>query len=287
MRRRIARVGLVILSILWASGLMAGIGVLLVGIFDHGTSALASQSGAIALRDAMEHVRDLADDPTLQFRGELDQSLLGESTRPIYWLESGTGETTDEFRVDARTGLVLEAVFRSRMKQNAGDRRASIEDAAIIAARFGARHFDGFNSLTLLERSQTATGERDTFHTLKWVLVDSATQVELPVSVLITVSGMNGGVVRYLAQRDEVTVRLTPTVSKGQATITARNAVDSDARWRNASIESQRLQVIYDEVNNQRLAWAVLFARPRPSPTSQRLLVLVDAHTRDVIDADH
>src|SRR5690242_17919655 len=144
MRRRVLRVGLLIGSMLVAWGLVASIALLVVSAIHHGDQALAAPQSAIALGDAIERVRTFADDSSLQLEGGLSPSVPGDDSRPIYWLESGTGNAVDEFKVDALTGEILEATWRSRLVPPSSDRRATIEDAALVASGFASKKFTGF-----------------------------------------------------------------------------------------------------------------------------------------------
>jgi hypothetical protein len=286
MRRRIFRVGLLIGSMFLAWALVAAIALIVVGAIHHGDTAQAAPQAAIPLRDAMERVRSFTEDSSLQLEGGLAPTLPGNDSRPIYWLESGSGERVDEFKVDAETGEILEAVWRSRLMRPTSDRRASIEDAALVASNFAAGKFAGFDKLTLLERSTMPAPELGSLHSLKWVQVDPKTRAELPTAVTISVASANNRVVRYLAQRDVLLIDTSPRITADQASTTVLNAVASDRRWRGASITSRRLQVIYDDVNHQRLAWAVLLDAPGSLAGEARLLLLVDAQTSQLIETN-
>jgi hypothetical protein len=272
------------MCIAWA--LVAGIALMVVSAIHQGDAALASPQSAIPLRDAIERVRSFTDDPSLDLDGGLAPSLPGDDSRPIYWLESGSGEIVDDFKVDALTGEILEATWRSRLLRPASDRGASMEDAAVLASNFGARKFKGFDTLTLLERSTLPAPELGSLYSLKWVLVDSKTRAELPTSVTISVASANNKIVRYLAQRDQLEIETSPRISADQASTVAVNAVSSDRRWRGATVSSRRLQVIYDDVNHQRLAWAILLDAPGSLAGQARMLLLVDAQTSEVIETN-
>ena len=286
MRRRVFRVGLLIGAMLVAWGLVASIALLVVSAIRHGDSALASPQSAIPLRDAIERVRTFAEDPRLQLDGGLAPSIPGDDSPPVYWLESGAGEQVDEFKVDALTGEILEANFRSRLLRPTSDRRATIEDAAAVASSFAAPRFSGFNQLTLVERSTMPASEVGSVHSLKWVQLDARTRAELPTSVTIGVASASNRVVRYLAQRDPVEIDTTPRITADEAASIALKAAAEDRRWQGASISSRRLQVIYDDVNHQRLAWAVLLDAPGSMAGHARLLVVVDAKTSELIETN-
>jgi hypothetical protein len=286
MRRRFFRVGLLIGSMSIASGLVASIALLAVGAIGHGNTALASPQSAISLKDAIDHVRAFSEDPSLDLHGGLSPTAPGDDTRPVYWLESGNGEQVDEFKVDGLSGEVLEATFRSRLQRSASDHRASIEDAALIASSFGGKQFKGFKDLTLLERSTLPAHEVGSMYSLKWVQVDRASGVELPTAVTVSVASANSRVVRYLAQRDPLEIDTSPKITADQAASVALSTAASDRRWRDANIASRRLQVIYDEMNHQRLAWAVLLDASGSAAEARRLLMLVDARTSDLIQTN-
>jgi hypothetical protein len=286
MRRRMYRVGLLIGSMFVAWGLVASIALIVVSAIHQGDTALASPRAAIPMRDAIERVRIFADDSSLELEGGLAPSLPGGDSRPIYWLEAGAGETVDEFKVDALSGEILEANFRSRLLRTSSDRRATIEEAALLASTFGAQKFAGFDQLTLLERSTLPAPEVGSVHSLKWILVDPKTRAELPTSVSISVGSANNRIVRYLAQRDTVAINTNPRVTADDASTVALKTVAADRRWNGASISSRRLQVIYDEVNHQRLAWAILLDAPGSLSGQARTLVLVDAGTSELIETN-
>jgi len=286
MGRRCFRVGLLIGSMFVSWGLVASIALLVVGAIRHGDTALASPQSAVSLKDAIDRVRAFSEDSSLDLHGGLSPTLPGDDTRPVYWLESGDGEQVDEFKVDGLSGEVLEATFRSRLQRSASDRRASIEDAALIAASFGGQRFKGFNDLTLLERSTLSAQDVGPMYSLKWVQVDSSTRAELPTSVTVSVASANSRVIRYLAQRDPLEIDTSPKVTADQAVSVALSTAANDRRWRDANITSRRLQVIYDEMNHQRLAWAVLLDASGSSADARRLLMLVDARTSQLIEAN-
>jgi len=286
MRRRVSRVSLLIGSMFVAWGLVASIALLVVGAIHRSDTALAAPAAAIPLRDAIDRVRTFADDASLELEGGLAPTLPGDDSRPIYWLEAGTGEIVDEFKVDAVSGEILEATFRSRLLRTSSDRRATIEEAALLASSFGAQKFSGFGQLTLLERSTSPAPEVGTLYSLKWVKVDPRTRAELPTSVSISVASASNRIVRYLAQRDSVAIDTTPRITADDASTVALKSVSADRRWRGAAINARRLQVIYDEVNHQRLAWAVLLDAPGSLAGQLRMLVLVDAGTSEVIETN-
>ena len=286
MRRRVLRVGLLIGSMLVAWGLVASIALLVVSAIHHGDQALAAPQSAIALGDAIERVRTFAEDSGLQLEGGLSPSVPGDDSRPIYWLESGTGNAVDEFKVDALTGEILEATWRSRLLSLSSDRGATIEDAALVASGFASKKFTGFDKLTLIERSTMPAPELGSLYSLKWVQVDARTRAELPTSVTISVASANNRVVRYLAQRDAVQIDTSPRITADQASTLTLNAVSGDRRWNGATINSRRLQVIYDDVNHQRLAWAILLDAPGSLAGQARMRVLVDAKTGELIETN-
>jgi hypothetical protein len=284
MRRRIFRIGLLIGSMLLASALIAGIAVIVLGIIHQGDSALAAPQSVMPMREAMDRVRAFAEDPKLDLSGGLSPAIPGDDSRPVYWFESGAGTTVDEFKVDGLTGEVLEATFRSRLIRTTPDRRTTMEQAAVIASGFAGRRFDGFSKLTLIERSSLPAQDVGAIHSIKWVLVDESTRAELPTSVTVGVTGTDGRVVRYIAQRDLLKIDTKPTISADQASSAALSEVAADRDWRSATVSSRRLQVIYDEVDHQRLAWAVALDAPNTTPTPMRLLIFVDARSGEIIE---
>lgn len=283
MRRRYCRVSLLLASLGVASALLLGMVGVISSVLQRGETAHAAQSTTISLKEAADRVRAFTSNRGLELQGDLDPFSV-EAARPVYWLESGAGETTDEFRVDARTGEILEAVFRSRLIHERAERPASIEDAALIAARFGTERFNGFGTLSLLERSELPTAIGGSIFTLKWVLMEPTTNAELPTSVMVSVASANRAVVRYLAQRDPLLVGTVPEISPEHAVSVAQASIARAPAWSDAVHVSTRLQVVYDGNNRQRLAWALLYTSPRTALAPPRLLMLVDAHTGTVIE---
>jgi len=284
MRRRFFRIGLLIGSMLLAWGLVAGIAMIVVGIIHQGDSVLAAPQSVMSMREAMDRVRTFAEDPKLDLSGGLSPTVPGDDSRPVYWFESGSGTSVDEFKVDGLSGEVLEATFRSRLIRTSPDRRTTMEQAAVIASGFADRRFDGFSKLTLIERSSLPAQDVGTIHSIKWVLVDGSTRAELPTSVTVSVTGTDGRVIRYIAQRDPLHIDTKPTISADQASNVALSEVAADRDWRSATVSSRRLQVIYDEVDHQRLVWAVALDAPSTAPSPTRLMMFVDARSSQIIE---
>ncbi len=228
----------------------------------------------ITLEQAIGSVRRFTRDADLHLEGGLQ-----EATSDAYYLESsGPTPGEDSFKVDARTGEVVEATFRRSLERPGSPGRVSASEAERVAERFAQDRYFGFQELTLVDRSSRAS-ERSVLHSFKWSKIAAESGAELPVSVSIAVASGPGEVVWYLAQRDPVQIDVRPAVDRLHAIRTATSGLAArDTRWDTESPLAVRLQVLYDEQNRQQLVWSItLRARqigPRPS-----LRLLVNAHT--------
>lgn len=229
---------------------------------------------------AIESVRRFSDEPSLQLEGGLRTD--GGDRRAYYYLESVRIERgEDVFKVDAATDEVIEATFRSRLTSTLVPLDLSFDDAAWLAERYARARFAGFEALALVDR---ATRPNDTVpvYSFKWTRV-ATSGAELPLSVSVAVSSSSGEVIWYLAQRDPLTVDVMPTVTRERAIETARNWVgDRDLRWDTSVPSAVRLQVLYDDDDEQQLVWSISFSggagAERPS-----LRLLVDAHNGRIL----
>jgi hypothetical protein len=240
-------------------------------------------SGRVSLQEAIDGVRRFAGDESLVLEGGLQDEGQQSRRGDLYYLETVSptrGE--DFFKVDARTAEVMEATFRGRMAP-AGDAVDMTQDSAeMLARRFARTHFWGFDQLRLVDRS-TRTGESGQIYTFKWSQLAPDSGAELPVSVTLAVAGRSGQVFWYLGQRDPVQIATTPAVDRARAVEIVRTwLLPRDSRWDLDQPSSVRLQVLYDDDDQQRLVWSVVLpARedgPRPS-----IRLLVDAQNGQLI----
>jgi hypothetical protein len=243
----------------------------------------ASATGRVTLQEAIDNVRRFAGQPGLVLEGGIQSE--GEASRrgDLYYLESVSptrGE--DFFKVDARTGEVIEATFRGRMAPAADATDLTLADAEALATPFARGRFWGFDKLTLVDRS-TRTGEGGTSFSFRWTQLAPESRAELPISVSVAVMSRSGEVFWYLGQRDEVRIETHPAIERGRAVETARSwLLPRDQRWDLSEPASVRLQVLYDDDDHQQLVWSVQFrARedgPRPS-----IRLLIDAQNGRII----
>ena len=243
----------------------------------------ASATGRVSLQEAIDSVRRFAGQPSLVLEGGLQTDADQGQRGDLYYLESVSptrGE--DFFKVDARTGEVIEATFRARMAPNDNGADLTLADAQSLARWFARTHFWRFEQLTLVDRS-SRTSENGTIYSFKWSQVAPDTGAELPVSVSLAVMAQSGQVFWYLGQRDPLLVDVHPAIDQAQAVGTVRAWLQPrDQRWDLDQPASVRLQVLYDDDDQQQLVWSVLLrARqdgPRPS-----IRLLVDAQNGQLI----
>ena len=218
------------------------------------------------------------------FLGQPEPALEAELERAAAWsgerylLETPAG---DYFRVDGRTGEVLEASLPSRLERPADPSRRSPPDLEQLAEQFVVERFFGLEKLTLVERSTTPTGDGQNLHRFRWALLAAESGAELPTSVTVALTADRGEPVWYLAQRDAAAIDPRPAIGREAAIATGAALVEREGRWDARQPTSTRLRVIYDEFNRQRLVWSITFpSRPDPTPGGRPgLRVLVDAHT--------
>jgi hypothetical protein len=240
-------------------------------------------SGRVTLQEAIDGVRRFAGQPSLVLEGGLQAEGEGTRRGDLYYLESVSptrGE--DFFKVDARTAEVIEATFRGRMApaDNAVD--LTLADAEALAGRFARTHFWGFDQLKLVDRS-TRTGESGTIYSFKWSQVAPDSGAELPVSVSLAVMGRSGRVFWYLGQRDPLQIDAHPSIERSRAVEIARTwLLPRDQRWDLDLPSSARLQVLYDDDDQQQLVWSVLFRARQDGPRSS-IRLLIDARNGQII----
>jgi hypothetical protein len=246
----------------------------------------ASASGRVTLQDAIGSVRLFAGQPSLILEGGLQTEGTVDSRQGSqYYLESVSptrGE--DFFKVDARTAEVIEATFRGRMAPTDEAVNLSLTDAETLASRFARTHFWGFDQLALVERS-TRTGESGAIHAFKWSQIAPDSGAELPVSVSLAVSARSGQVFWYLSQRDPLQIEPRPAIEQTRAIEIARTwLLPRDQRWDLDQPASMRLQVLYDDDDQQQLVWSVLFNARQEGPRSS-IRLLIDAQSGHLIQS--
>lgn len=250
---------------------------------DAAPALAAPPGGRVSLQNAIDSVRRFAGAPDLVLEGGL--ASAGDDRRgELYHLETASPvRGQDFFKVDVRTGEVVEATFRSRLAPADPANDLTVTEAQALAARFARAHFWGFEQLQLVDRS-LRTGESGTIHSFKWSQIAPESGAELPVSVSVAVSGRSGKVFWYLAQRDPLTIDPLPAVTREQAIETARSwLLPRDTRW-SLDEPSVRLQVLYDDDDRQQLVWSIVFAGREAAPRAS-LRLLVDAHTGELIQS--
>jgi hypothetical protein len=243
-------------------------------------------SGRVTLQDAIGSVRLFAGQPTLVLEGGLQTEGAADGRQgSLYYLESVSptrGE--DFFKVDARTAEVIEATFRGRMAPTDESINLSLADAETLASRFARAHFWGFDQLVLVDRS-TRTGESGAIHGFKWSQIAPDSGAELPVSVSLAVSARSGQVFWYLGQREPLQIDPRPAVERARAVEIARTwLLPRDQRWDLDQPASARLQVLYDDDDQQQLVWSVLFNARQDGPRSS-IRLLVDAQTGHLVQS--
>lgn len=233
----------------------------------------------IALDQAIESARQFAGEPGLLMEGGLDRDPTDARTPDIYYLESlGPNRGEDIFKVDARTAEVIEATFRSRLAPTNPPVGLGPLEAERAAARYAGERFFGFDDLRLVDQSSRPS-EGNVVHSFKWSRIAPESRAELPISVSVAISAGSGEVVWYLAQRDPILIDVNPTIDRARAVEAAvSGVVGRDARWDTASPAAVRLQVLYDDDNQQQLVWSVTL-RSRLEGTRPTLRLLVNAHT--------
>jgi hypothetical protein len=243
----------------------------------------APATGRVNLQGAYESVRRFAGQPDLSLDGGLQTKDQGTRSDGIYYVETTAPMRGENFfKVNAATGEVIEATLRDRMapERNAAD--LTIAQAEQRAAQFARTHFWGFDQLQIVDRS-TRAGDNGPIHSFKWTQITSDSGAELPISVSIAVSGQSGQVFWYLSQRDPLNISATPAIGRDQALATAQSWLrPRDSRWALEDPISVRLQILYDDDDQQQLVWSVTFRAaedgPRPS-----IRLLVDGQTGQIL----
>jgi hypothetical protein len=236
----------------------------------------APATGRVALQAAIDSVRHLVGEPALLLEGgvQADDGSGGN----IYYLESVSptrGE--DIFKVDARTGEVIEATFRGRLAPVEVAADLALMDAEAVAARFARSNFWGFDHLILVDRTARSS-DTGMVYSFQWSQVAAESHAELPVSVSVSVMAQSGQVFWYLSQRDPLQVSVVPTIPLSQAVATARAWLGPrDGRWNLEQPAAVRLRVLSDDDGQQRLMWSVQFAARDDEGPRAGIKVLIDA----------
>lgn len=240
-------------------------------------------SGRVTLQESIDAVRAFAGQPSLVLEGGLQTEGEDGGRGDLYYLESVSptrGE--DFFKVDARTAEVIEATFRGRMAPAEGAVDLKLADAEVLARRFARTHFWRFDQLALVDRS-SRTSDTGTVYGFKWSQIAPESSAELPVSVSLAVMARSGEVSWYLGQRDQLHVDTRPAIEKARAVEIVRTwLLPRDERWDLDRPISTRLQVLYDDDDQQRLVWSVLL-RARDDGPRASIRLLVDAQNGQLI----
>ena len=241
-----------------------------------------ADAALIGLDRAIDSVRRFAGEPSMTLEGGLQRDATGARRVDFYYLESvGEVRGEDFFKVDAHTGEVIEATFRSRLAPTNPPIGLGPTEAEQAAGRFAREHFASFDELRLVDRSSRVS-ETNVIHSFKWSQIAADSEAELPVSVAVAISSGSGEVVWYLAQRDPLLVDPRPTVDRARAIQTAIGAIGrGETRWV-TSPSSVRLQVLYDEDDHQQLVWSITF-RSRQEGPRPTLRLLVNAHSGELL----
>jgi hypothetical protein len=232
--------------------------------------------GLVGIDLAMANARRFVGQSSLTLGGGLE--VLPTSGSSIYYLETLDGQQT--FKVDARTGEIIEAAWLGNLKSGQQGQDLTISQAESLARSFAQAHFFEFDYLKLVERSMSPAAN-GALYTLKWALTDPASGAELPTSVAVSVSSESSQVAWYLAQREPLTIDARPVISREQAIAAAAGQADRTGSWDSSRVESVRLQVVFNGDGQQQLVWTVLFpSRPEGGQTGRPYLrVSIDATT--------
>lgn len=244
-------------------------------------------SGALLSFDlAVQSARQFTGQPDLALDGGLERGQPLQNGYAVYYLEGAAGATDQSYKVDARTGEVLEMTRLDHLvSSGAAGARLDTLGADAAAEQFAANHFLGFSSLSLVDRTVAARPDGSQLFTFKWALPASESGAELPTSVSVSLASASGEVVWYLAQREAVSINVEPAIGRDLAISTAAVLVDRAGRWDARKPTSVRLQVIFNAENRQQLVWAITFpSRADASvPGRPSLHLLVDAQTGELL----
>jgi hypothetical protein len=228
--------------------------------------------------------REAALASVLRFTDWEQASLTGEleMAEPAYFFE--TPERAS-FRVDALSGEVLEVSRPDLLARVPLGRQLEATALEAQAADYARERFLGFAALAPVERSAYWASNGHLLHRFKWAQLDDATGAELPTTVAVAVTADRGEAVWYLAQRSPLTVETSPRVSRESAVASAATTAERLGRGAPGIPATVRLQVIFDDVNRQRLIWAITF-RGEPDAAGRvqpSLRLLIDAQTGQAV----
>ena len=235
-------------------------------------------AGLVPYSLALQSARLFSSRQDLAVDGGLEQDGEGATSFAMYYLETPDGQ--ESYRIDARTAEVLEMTRQDRPAGAGGTDGLDSVRAELLAERFVADRFLGFESLSLVERNVTPAAGGSQLYSFKWTMVAAESGAELPTSVNVALSSA-GEVVWYLAQRESVAVDVRPRVAREDAVLAAAQLAERAGGWDARTSTSVRLQVIFDQDNQQRLVWAVTFPSKLDSAPEGRpsLRILIDAQT--------
>jgi len=242
-----------------------------------------SAPGKVTLQGAIDSVRRFAGEPGLVLEGGLQTDDAGARGIGLYYLETVSPTRGENFfKVDVATGEVMEATFRDRLAPDQDSLDLPAATAERQAEQFARTHFWGFDQLQLVDRS-TRTGETGPIHSFKWTQVAAGSGAELPVSVSVAVSGRSGQVFWYLGQRDPLKINPNPAIERDRAQEIAANWLQTrDTRWDLTQPASVRLQVLFDDDDQQQLVWSVTYRALQDGPRSS-IRLLVDGQTGQIL----
>lgn len=243
--------------------------------------------GRATLQESIDSVRRFTGQPALLLEGGVQPEADAGRRGDLFYLESVSPVRGEDFyKVDARTGEVVEATMRGRLapRQNAPAADLTQPAAEAVATQFAQTHFWGFDQLTLVDRT-TRTGETGTVYSFKWTQLASESRAELPTSVSLAVGGRSGQVFWYLSQRDQVQIDTRPAVAQARAIDISRAWLQPrDERWDLSAPASVRLQIVYNDDDHQQLVWSVQYQSRQDRPRAS-LRLLIDARTGELIQS--
>jgi hypothetical protein len=246
-------------------------------------AVVAPNPGRVNLQGAIDNVRRFAGQPDLVLEGGLQADDQGARGAGLFYLETVTPLRGENFfKVDAATGEVVEATLRDRLAPAQNSAELPFAEAEQRAERFARTRFWGFDQLQLVDRS-TRTGDTGPVHSFKWTQIALDSGAELPTSVSVAISGRSGQVFWYLSQRDPLKIDATPAIERDQAlTIASTWLGTRDTRWALDDPISARLQVLYDDDDQQQLVWSVTYRALQAGPRSS-IRLLVDGQTGQIL----
>lgn len=246
---------------------------------------ITGASSRATLQDAINSVRRFTGQSGLVLGGGVQTTGEPSQRGDLYYLETVSPTRGEDFyKVDARTGEVIEATMRSRLAPGAHSADLAQAAAEALAGQFARTHFWGFEQLTLVDRS-IRTGEGGTTYSFKWTLLAADSRAELPTSVSLAVAGRSGQVFWYLSQREPVQIETRPAIQQAQAIEIARAWLSPrDERWDLAEPAAARLQILYDDHDQQQLVWSVQFQARQAGPRSS-VRLLINAQTGTLLQS--